>query len=259
MRATPTITISARMIGIFEIVKPVASLMPSAICSGMLAPAISTTTARKKKNFMYRNRPKITSVASTASRVLWLTPSVSVYSCGSFASPAATVTRPVRIRSRMRSLVRKSSPSFFSAIPIPLFLAPILGPGPPLASGNMNAHVQGFRKRIARGTRGRSAGKFHNSGGREELYFALRLRSPQGRVEAARGGRSARDGEGGFLGRRARRPLGERGLPLRQEAAARDRPARAVPDQAPRGRRDRRFGGPRQRSSVLRRHRGRAD
>ena len=50
------------MSGTFE------TLKRSAICSGMLAPAISSTTARKKKKRKYRNRPKITVQLNAAIR-----------------------------------------------------------------------------------------------------------------------------------------------------------------------------------------------
>src|SRR5207302_223270 len=53
-RPIPTSATSARMIGILE------RWNPSAICSGMLAPATSSTTATKRKNFRYRNSPRIT-------------------------------------------------------------------------------------------------------------------------------------------------------------------------------------------------------
>ena len=66
----------------------------------------------------------------------------------------------------------------------------------------------------------------------------------------------------GLVGRGQRRSLGERRLHLRQEAAARDRPAHPLPHPAPRsrrGRRSRRASRRRRRSRVLRRdgHRGR--
>ena len=57
------------------------------------------------------------------------------------------------------------------------------------------------------------------------------------------------------LGGEERRPLGERRLPVRQEAPARDRPAHPLPDQAARTRRGHRsVRAPRQRPGVLRRH-----
>ncbi len=64
----------------------------------------------------------ITQHARTASSVVWLTPSdSSTYSCGRFAVTAVIVMRPIRISSRTRILVRKSSFSLPSAIvPLPL-------------------------------------------------------------------------------------------------------------------------------------------
>src|SRR6267378_6004729 len=57
---------------------------------------------------------------STAISVLCETPSVSsTYSCGRLASTAVMVMRPIRISSRMRSFVRKSSFSFPAAISLP--------------------------------------------------------------------------------------------------------------------------------------------
>ena len=61
---------------------------------------------------------------------------------------------------------------------------------------------------------------------------------------------------GRVVGGRQRRPLGERRLPVRQEAAARDRPAHPLPHPAPRprgGRRSRRAARRRRRSRLLRR------
>ena len=56
----------------------------------------------------------MTAMPSTASRWLRLTPSVSsTYSCGRLASTAVMVISPIRISSRMRIRVRKSSFSFF--------------------------------------------------------------------------------------------------------------------------------------------------
>src|SRR5437762_1140245 len=57
MRPIPTSATSARMIGILD------TLNPSAICSGRLAPATSSTTATNRKNFRYRNSPRITAQA----------------------------------------------------------------------------------------------------------------------------------------------------------------------------------------------------
>src|SRR5436853_401357 len=70
----------------------------------------------------------ITAIASTARSSVWLTPSVSsTYSCGRLASTAVMVMRPIRISSRMRSLVRKSSFSFSAAIVLPPFVWPQFG------------------------------------------------------------------------------------------------------------------------------------
>jgi hypothetical protein len=108
---TPTSATSASTIGIFEMFRP------SAIWSGMLAPAISSTTATNKPVFRYRNSPMITAMPRNASSVARLTPRVpSTYSCGRLASTAVMTISPIRTSSRMRMRARKSSPSFFSAI-----------------------------------------------------------------------------------------------------------------------------------------------
>ena len=78
---------------------------------------------------------------------------------------------------------------------------------------------------------------------RAELLAPARRRAAEGR-------------RGRLVGGEERRPLGERRLPVRQEAAARDRPAHPLPDQAARHRRGRRPGAaPRQRPGLLRRDR----
>src|SRR2546422_4788439 len=116
MRPIPTSATSARMIGILD------TLNPSAICSGRLAPATSSTTATNRKNFRYRNSPRITAQASTAISVACDTPRVSsTYSWGRLASTAVTVISPISTSSRIRIRVRKSSRSAFSAAMLPPF------------------------------------------------------------------------------------------------------------------------------------------
>ena len=219
-------------------------LRPSAICSGMLAPAMSSTTATKRPNLRYRNRPMITAMASTASSVLWLTPSVSsTYSCGRLASTAVIVMRPIRISSRMRSFVRKSSFSFSSAIPFPLGSSPDWPHSAGLAPG-LQAKIRRMSKAFVKDDAD-EADELERlkprplPPGRKKLHYPRGLRAPAGGEKAAARSRAARSGEDRGLGRIARRPLGERRLHLRQAAAARDRPARALPDQAAGGGRDR--------------------
>jgi hypothetical protein len=101
-------------IGTFEM------LRPSAICSGMLAPAMSSTTATKKKNFRYRKRPTMTAMASTASSISGLTPRCErTYSSGRLASSAVRAMRPISTSSRTRSRVRKSSSFLRAGILLP--------------------------------------------------------------------------------------------------------------------------------------------
>src|SRR2546423_62396 len=238
--ATPTMATSARMIGSFETPRP------SAICSGMLAPAMSRTTATKKKNLRYRNRPMITATASTATSVCRFTPSVSsTYSCGRLASTAVMVMRPISTSSRMRMRVRKSSFSFFAATVFP--------PSGRAIIESQSTDVEGLcqgRKRRARGRRARAPFKRW-----KKLHHERRLRAPQGRAQAARRSRAPGSREDGGVGGFARRSLGERRLYLRQETAARDRPARALSHQAPGGGGGRRLVRPRHRSGLPWRHR----
>src|SRR5437762_2850783 len=111
MRPIPTSATSARMIGVLE------RWNPSAICAGRLAPATRSTTATKRKNFRYRNSPRITRQASTAISVACETPRVSsTYSWGRLASTAVTLISPISTSSRIRIRVRKSSCSALSAM-----------------------------------------------------------------------------------------------------------------------------------------------
>ena len=96
------------------------------------------------------------------------------------------------------------------------------------------------------------------AGRRAQLHDPRRARAPQGRARSpgrpgAAGARRRRR-----LGGRQRRPLGERRLHLRQEAAARDRPAHPLPHPPPRRGRGRRPGGAtrrrHRRPGLLRRH-----
>jgi hypothetical protein len=84
------------------------------------------------------------------------------------------------------------------------------------------------RHRRRRGRRAAAAA----ARGRQELHHAARLRAPARRAAAADRRRAAEGGRGGALGGEQRRPLGERRLHLRQEAAARDRPPHPLPHQA---------------------------
>src|SRR5882762_9698606 len=247
-RPIPTSATSARMIGIFE------RWNPSAICSGMLAPATSSTTATKRKNFRYRNSPRITAQPSTAISVACETPSPSsTYSWGRLASTAVTVISPISTSSRIRIRVRKSSRSAFSPGMLPPFsriLKAWRGAG---KRRIRKIHVEGLcqgRKRPAGGgTRDASA-----SGG-QELHYARRLRTPEGRAQTAGGGRAPRSGEDGGLGGLARRSIRERRLSLRQAAPARNRPPHPLSHQAAGGGGGGECEGARHRPGVLRCHR----
>src|SRR5207247_281859 len=93
MSPMPTSATKASTIGILEM------LRPSAICSGMLAPAMSSTTATKKKNLRYRNRPMMTAIASTASSVVELMQRLSSrYSRGTRAPRAVAALPPSSYR-----------------------------------------------------------------------------------------------------------------------------------------------------------------
>jgi transcription elongation factor GreB len=61
--------------------------------------------------------------------------------------------------------------------------------------------------------------------GRAQLPDAAGLQAAARRADGAARRRAAEDRRDGLVGGEERRPLGERRLPLRQEAAARDRPA----------------------------------
>src|SRR3954471_14030552 len=197
----------------------------------------------------------MTETASIARSVLWLSPSVSsTYSCGRFTSTAAMVMMPVRMRSRMRSRVRKSSPSFLSAILYCPPYAPHSRASPaPCKRLIWIGHVEGICQGI--GGRRRRAGGPRTRLDRQKLHLAHGIRAAESGVEEARRARASRSGEDGRLGGRARRSLRERRLYLWQEAPARDRPAGALPHQAPGSRRSRAVGRPRDRPGLLRRDR----
>ena len=94
-----------------------------------------------------------------------------------------------------------------------------------------------------------------SAGGKNYMTPAGHARLRGGVARSAAGG-AAEGGGDRVVGGRQRRPVGERRLPLRQEAAARDRPPHPLPRQAAG---DRRGGGPgatgEPRPRVLRRHR----
>src|SRR5438270_256374 len=248
-RPIPTSATSARMIGILE------RWNPSAICSGMLAPATSSTTATKRKNFRYRNSPRITAQASTAISVACETPRVSsTYSWGRLARTAVTVISPISTSSRIRIRARKSSRSAFSADMQPPFsriLKAWRGAGKRRI--RKKPHVEGLcqgRKRPAGGGR-RDA----SASAGQELHYARRLRAPEGRAQAAGGNRAPRSGEDGGLGGLARRSIRERRLSLRQAAPARNRPPHPLSHQAAGGGGGGECERARHRPGVLRRHR----
>src|SRR5688572_11279891 len=236
------------MIGILEMFRP------SAIWSGMLAPAMRSTTAMKRPVLRYRKSPMITAMPRKATSVARLTPSVSsTYSSGRLAITAVIRMRPMSTISRMRMRVRKSSPSFlFSAIyPSPWsgILKPRGGAGKrDNTSHDVESVCQG-RRRGAGGTRSRRAAI---AADRKKLHHACRLRAAGSRAAQARRSRAAGSGEDRGVGGFARRPLGERRLHLWQAPPARDRPARALPHQAAGERGSRALGGPRDGSGVFR-------
>src|SRR6185503_2017889 len=116
---------------------------------------------------------------------LWLTPSVfSTYSRGRLAVTAVIVMSPIRISSRMRSLVRKSSFSFPSAILPPFLDVNSEGLGVELQV-KIATDVEGFRQgRLGRARS--SAGARAGGAGRQKLHYPAGLRAAQGGAEEPR-------------------------------------------------------------------------
>src|SRR6185312_419296 len=105
-------------------------------------------------------------------------------------------------------------------------------------SYEQGVHARG--RRAPRRFRGRRRGE-PDPAGLQELPHARGLEAHARRARVAREDRAPQRDERRVVGGEAGRPLGKRRLPIRQEAAARDRPAHPLPHQAHRSRRG---GGP---------------
>ncbi|KAF1854070.1 hypothetical protein Lal_00005287 [Lupinus albus] len=93
-------------------------------------------------------------------------------------------------------------------------------------------HEQGLHPRDRHAGRRRPRRSGTVAAGLQELHDPARLPAHARGTAPPAAGRAAEGGGGGVLGRRQRRPLGERRLSLWQEAPARDRPAHPFPEQA---------------------------